>query len=221
MSELTWYTKFVASEKPPTSPGPNVTPGDSINKLLIKGVLIDTTENKNRWCIEEEDFTMIATDFVGKQIRTDHAEKVSQVLGVVTGTEVDEPHSEAKAEWDPATEFPHIHFSAEIASNDANIMIPVKQGYVNAVSPAIDARQLLCSSCRKPMYDKNIKTCKCSQGGVLLKNISARELSIVCSPAYDKTFIKVYGFAAAVDQSSLSEEKILAIVEDEILRRGL
>lgn len=221
MSELVWHTKFVASEKPPTSPGPNVAPGDSINKLMLKGVLIDTTENKNNWCIEEEDFDMIAKDFIGKQIRTDHGEKVSLVLGKVTSTEVDAPHSEAKEEWDPATEYPHIHFQAEIASNDANIMIPVKAGYVNAVSPAIDARSLLCSTCKKPMYSKNIKTCKCSGGGVLLKNISARELSIVCAPAYDGTVIKVYGFAAAIDHSSLSEDQILVIVEDEISKRGL
>jgi hypothetical protein len=69
------------------------------------------------------------------------------------------------------------------------------------------------------MVDKNIKRCRCKGGGVLLKEISARELSLVCSPAFDNTNIKVYGFAAAVDQSSLSEDKILAIVEDELSRR--
>ncbi len=220
MSEINWYAKFTASEKP-SEAGPSVSPDDKVNKLILKGVLVDTTENKNRWCVEEDDFAMLAKDFLGKQIRTDHAEKVSNVLGVVTGTEVDEPHTEAKAEWDPATPYPHIHFFAEIASNDANIIIPVKAGYVNAVSPAIDARTLLCSTCRKPMYDKNIKTCKCHEGGVLLKNISARELSIVCSPAYEGTVMKTYGFAAAVDNAFLSEDRILEIVEDEISRRRL
>jgi len=220
MTELKWYAKFTASEKPPES-GPNVAPGDSINKLILKGVLIDTTENKNNWSVEQEDFTMLAKDFIGKQVRTDHAEKVANVLGMVTETEVDDPHSEAKAEWDPATEFPHIHFVAEIASNDANIIIPEKAGYVNAVSPAVDARTLLCSSCKKPMIDKHIKSCNCEKGAVLLKDLSARELSIVCSPAYQGTVMKTYGFAAAFEAAYLNEDKILEIVEDEISKRGI
>lgn len=220
MTELKWVTKFTASEKiPETTEGTSLS--EQTNKLILKGVLIDTTENKNNWSVEEADFQMIAKDFVGKQIRTDHAEKVSNVLGVVTGTEVDEPHADAKAEWDPATPYPHIHFFGEISSTDANIMIPVKAGYVTHVSPAIDARSLLCSNCKKPMFDKHIKTCKCEQGAVLLKDISARELSIVCSPAYAGTVVKSYGFAAAVDNSFLSENKILEIVEDEISKRGI
>ena len=212
MSELTWYAKFIASESKSV--------GDA-TQLTLKGVLIDTTENKNRWTVEKEDFQMIAKDFLGKQLRTDHAEKVANVLGVVTETEVDDPHEEAKSEWDPATPYPHIHYVAEITTKDNNLLIPIKMGYVTHVSPAIDAKEILCSTCRKPMFDKNIKACKCKEGGVLLKNMSARELSIVVSPAYEGTVMKSYGFAAACDEAFLSEDKILEIVIDELSKRGL
>ncbi len=212
MSELTWYAKFTASDEKPV--------GDA-TQLTLKGVLIDTTENKNNWVVEKEDFQMLAKDFVGKQLRTDHAEKVANVLGVITQTEVDDPHEEAKAEWDPATPYPHIHYVAEVTSKDQNLIIPIKMGYVTHVSPAVDAREVLCAKCRKPMFDKHIKACKCTEGGVLLKNMSARELSIVVSPAYSGTVMKSYGFAAACDKEFLSEEQILSIVIDELSKRGL
>jgi len=212
MSELTWYAKFTASDEKPV--------GDA-TQLTLKGVLIDTTENKNNWVVEKEDFQMLAKDFVGKQLRTDHAEKVANVLGVITQTEVDDPHSEAKAEWDPATPYPHIHYVAEVTTKDNNLIIPIKMGYVTHVSPAVDAREILCAKCRKPMFDKNIKACKCTEGGVLLKNMSARELSIVVSPAYQGTVMKSYGFAAACDKEFLSEDQILTIVTDELSKRGL
>ncbi len=212
MSELTWYAKFTASDEKPV--------GDA-TQLTLKGVLIDTTENKNNWVVEKEDFQMLAKDFVGKQLRVDHAEKVANVLGVITQTEVDDPHAEAKAEWDPATPYPHIHYVAEVTTKDNNLIIPIKMGYVTHVSPAVDAREILCAHCRKVMFDKNIKTCKCKEGGVLLKNMSARELSIVVSPAYQGTVMKSYGFAAACDKEFLSEDKILEIVVDELNRRGL
>jgi hypothetical protein len=217
MNEITWISKFIASEK--QSDVINKPSDSGITKLIIRGNLIDNTVNKNGWCIEEEDYEFIAKDFINKQIRSDHQERVSSVIGKITSTEIDSPHSEDKSPSDPANSNPHIHFEAEISTSDNNILIPIKMGYVTGVSPAVDSRQLLCNECREQMVDKNIKRCRCKGGGVLLKEISARELSLVCSPAFDNTNIKVYGFAAAVDQSSLSEDKILAIVEDELSRR--
>ena len=200
MTELSWFTTFKASEVPST-PSENGTPSNK-NTFTLKGVLIDNTENKNSWKIEEEDFKHIAQDFIGKQVRTDHAEKVSNVLGKVISTEIDEPHTEAKSDWDPATPYPHIHFLAEVTSDDNSILIPVKMGYVSGVSPAVDAVTILCSECRQPMVHngyQHVQTCKCEHPTKLLKNISARELSIVCSPAYAGTVMKPYGFAAAID----------------------
>jgi flagellar biosynthesis GTPase FlhF len=49
------------------------------------------------------------------------------------------------------------------------------------------------------MKDKNTFNCNCPDGALLLKNLQARELSLVASPAYEKTVAKVYSFAASVN----------------------
>jgi len=192
MPEIKWQSRFVASDK-------DVIEG--MTRMVLKGVLIDTTENKNFWQVEAADFKQLAADFVGKQLRVDHGEHVNNVLGRVVETEVDGPHNEAKADWDPANPNPHIHYAAEIATKDNNLIVPIKMGFVDYVSPAVDARTLLCSTCRTPMKDKSTRGCECSEGSLLLKDLNARELSLVASPAYERTVAKVYSFAAAVDNS--------------------
>jgi len=194
---------------------------DGVSKILIKGILLDQTKNLNNWVVESEDFAMIAEEFVNKQIRSDHSEKIENVLGKIISTEVDSPHEETKESWDPATPYFHVHFVGEISSKNNEVIIPITQGYISRVSPAIDARSILCAECKKPMVDKNIKTCGCKESGVLLKDMIAREISLVCSPAYAGTVFKPYNFAAACDREFLSDDKILAIVEDELSKRKL
>ncbi len=174
---------------------------DGVSKFLIKGVLIDTTTNLNQWAVEAADFETLAKAFVGTQIRSDHSEKIENILGKITGTEIDEPHTEAKAAWDPPTPYKHLHFMGEISSKNSEVVIPIQSQYITHISPAIDARMLLCGNCRTPMMDKNRKACSCSEGGVLLKDLSAREVSLVCSPAYAGTVFKPYSFAASVDRT--------------------
>ncbi len=220
--ELKWFTKFTASELPPDESN-NISQKDNINKIILNGTLIDDTENKNRWKIEQSDMEQLAKDFVGVGVRLDHQEKVSSVVGKILSTSVDEPHSETKESWDQPNLHPHIHFRAEAIFNDSNVMIPIKMGYVNSVSPAVDSLKILCSECRAPMkYNgySHVKTCQCEGGTKLLKELSPREMSIVCSPAYQGTTFQTFGFAASVDNSFLSEEQVLSIVEDELTKRG-
>jgi hypothetical protein len=210
--KIEWNSKFVAAEA--------ATRG-GVKKIILKGVLIDTTENKNQWMVEAEDFESLSKNFIGKQIRVDHSERVSDVKGVITNTEVDGPHQEAKADWDPANQNEHIHYFGEIASTDDNVIIPLKMGYVSHVSPAVDAKTLLCSICKEPMIDRFVRSCKCEGGAILLKDISPRELSIVASPAYENTVMTPYGFGAACDAEFLTKDKILHIINDEMSKRGL
>jgi len=191
MTQIEWQSKFISDD-------PKVNEG--LTKMVLRGVLIDNTANKNNWLVEPEDFKQLASDFVGKQLRVDHSEHVSGILGRVVSTEIDSGHTEAKAEWDPSNPNPHVHYIAEIATKDDTLIIPIKMGFVNFVSPAVDARTLLCSACRTPMKDKTTRGCDCSEGSLLLKDLEARELSLVASPAYEKTVAKVYSFAAAVDK---------------------
>jgi len=220
--ELKWDTKFIASDV--LSQENNITTGGNAgaaNKLIIKGILLDNTLNKNSWCVEEEDFQAVAKSFIGCQIRVDHAEKVSNVIGKIISTEVDTPHETMKNDWDPINLNPHVHFVGEISTTDQNLLIPIREKYIDSISPAIDALEIRCSTCGEKMLDKNIKKCGCKEPGVLLKNMTAREMSLVCSPAFENTRMVVYGFAASVDREFLSDDKILAIVEDELFKRGI
>lgn len=212
MNEIKWDSNFKIN---------TVDSIDGVTKLILKGVLIDQTKNLNNWIVESEDFESLAKQFIGVQIRSDHSEKIENVLGKVISTEVDTPHSEAKEAWDPATEFIHLHFTAEIASKNSEVILPIQLGYISHISPAIDSRLILCSTCKKPMVDKNIKSCGCKDGGVLLKDMTAREISLVCSPAYAGTVFKPYNFAAACDKEFLSEDQILEIITDELIKRGV
>ena len=177
-----------------------VTTIEGVSKFLIKGILVDTTLNLNQWAVEATDFETLAQAFVGVQIRSDHSEKIENILGKITGTEIDEPHNEAKESWDPPTPYKHLHFIGEISSKNSEVIIPIQQQYITHISPAIDAKMILCGNCRTPMIDKNIRACSCTEGGILLKDLSAREVSLVCSPAYAGTVFKPYAFAASVDR---------------------
>jgi len=213
MAEIQWQSKFIAAEKKVE---------EGISKMIIRGVLIDTTENRNFWQIESADFKSLAIDFVGKQLRCDHGEKISNVLGKIISTEVDEGHDFEKNEWDPKNINDHIHYVAEIATADETLIVPIQKGFITHVSPAVDARTLLCGTCKTPMKDKNTRNCGCSEGSLLLKDLSARELSLVASPAYANTVAKVYSFSAAVDneikRNILNKGEIDMVNEDRIVR---
>lgn len=214
MTELKWKTGFRASEAPLISK-------DDIPKFVLKGILIDESENKNRWMVSKDDFGTLAKDFVGKQIRVDHGDKVSDVVGIITSTEVDAPHDQLNENWDPPNQFSHIHFAAEISTTDQSIIIPIRQGFVDHVSPTIDARALFCSKCGQNMVDKNMQSCNCKDTSILIKDMEARELSIVASPAYKNTSFVTYGFAASGEKVKIfMASEILDIIEDELKRRS-
>jgi len=197
MNEIKWQSSFITTDE--------LRDGET-TRLTLKGVLIDTTENKNGWCIEEEDFLQLAQSFIGKQLRTDHSENVDDVLGVVVSTEVDTPHDLAKAEWDPATKYTHIHYVANLASKNDNKLVPIKERFISSVSPGVDAWEILCGNCRQPMT-KTSKSCNCLHSPMLLKNFKARELSIVATPAYESTLMIPYSFSAAVDEKLNNVQK--------------
>lgn len=168
---------------------------DGVERVILRGVLIDNTVNENSWQILAEDLPDIAAQSVGIQLRLDHSEEVEKVKGKILFAVVDEPHSEAKADWDPAIDVPHIHFEAELVTNDQNVLIPVLQGYVDHVSIGADAENVYCSECGKPT--RPIKRCKCIAHDIL-SGIVVKEYSIITNPAYkNASFIP---FTAAVSK---------------------
>lgn len=196
---LNWNTKVKASMDDRM---------DGVQKIILRGVLIDNTVNENNWQILEKDLPDIAAQSVGIQLRVDHSENVRDVKGKILSAELDEPHDFDKTDWDPAIDVPHIHYEAELVTDDASVAIPVMQGYVDHVSIGADAEHVYCSECGKPT--RPIKRCTCN-GHDILEGIKVKEYSIITNPAYDNaSFIT---FTAAVDKH-LDEMKEGDILEN-------
>lgn len=205
MTMLKWNAHFNAS---------SIKNSDDLQTIILRGVLIDSTVNENGWQIEEEDLDNIATQSVGTQLRLDHSDDVTKVKGKILTTELDYPHAEAKEEWDPANENVHVHFSAEMITNDPNVIIPVTRGYVDHVSIGADAETVYCSVCGKPT--RPVKKCSCNSHDIL-KNIVVKEYSIITNPAYKSA--RFMSFAAAVDDY-LKEGDIIVKKEETKLDDG-
>lgn len=191
---LNWNTKIKASTE---------TRMDGVQRVILRGVLIDNTVNRNKWQILAEDLPDIAAQSVGTQLRLDHSDEVSKVKGKILSAEVDEPHDFDKADWDPAIDVPHVHFEAEFVTKDSNISIPVLNGYVNHVSIGAKAEHVYCSECGKPT--RPVKVCTCNSHDIL-KDIRVEEYSIITNPAYENAGFMT--FTAAVDKhlEQLKEE---------------
>lgn len=195
---LNWNTKVKASSSDRM---------DGVQKIILRGVLIDNTVNENNWQILEKDLPDIAAQSVGTQLRVDHSENVRDVKGKILSAELDEPHDFDKTDWDPAIDVPHIHYEAELVTDDASVAIPVMQGYVDHVSIGADADHVYCSECGKPT--RPIKRCNCN-GHDILEGIKVKEYSIITNPAYDNASFVT--FTAAVNKH-LNEMKQGDILE--------
>jgi len=186
---------------------------DELNIIMLQGVLIDSTVNSNGWQIQDEDLADIAKQSVGAQLRLDHSADVQKVKGQILEAEIDHPHSEDKGPHDPANEHMHIHFKAEVVTDDPTLIIPISRGYVNRVSIGADAKTVFCAQCGKPTRPKKICNCKSHE---ILKDIIVREYSIVTTPAYESAVFTP--FAAAIDKfledDIMSEEKESTTISD-------
>ena len=186
---------------------------DDLQIIMLQGVLIDSTVNSNGWQIQDEDLEDIAKQSIGAQLRLDHSADVQKVKGQILEAEIDKPHSEDKGPHDPANENMHIHFKAEVVTDDPTLIIPITRGYVNRVSIGADAKTVFCAQCGKPTRPKKICNCKSHE---ILKDIIVREYSIVTTPAYESAVFTP--FSAAIDKflegDTISEEKESTTISD-------
>ena len=158
---------------------------DGLKRIVLRGVCLDSSVNKNNWQVPEDELEGVAERSIGSQIRLDHSGLIRDVKGKILSTEIDEPHENDKETWDKSNKFKHVHYVAELISNDANILIPILQGYVDHVSIGVDSKNVFCSTCGEPTRPG--KSCDCKDAWEVVKNARVNEYSIVCSPAYENT----------------------------------
>ncbi|MGB8780557.1 MAG: hypothetical protein WCD81_07910 [Candidatus Bathyarchaeia archaeon] len=158
-------------------------------KLLnIEGLAIDTSVNANKWQVPEEDLDFFVSTLISAQLRIDHAESAMAVIG-----RVPESKRIGNTAW----------FRAEIG--DLPIIEKVLRGYLTHVSVQVDSDQVECSKCMKPTRKEGMLVHLCPGAWEIVHKPKVRELSIVASPAYEKTVFAPVGFAAAMNESQKIE----------------
>jgi hypothetical protein len=157
-------------------------------KLDIAGVAIDSSVNANKWQIPEEDLDFVAAGLPGVQLRTDHSEAVSNIIGKVDG-------AQRKGQ--------QVLFQAEIG--DVPLIEKILRDYVNHVSIQIDSDDVECSKCKKPTRVDGALVHLCPGAWEVIHKPKVRELSIVASPAYKDAAFKPAGFGAAMDENQTAE----------------
>jgi hypothetical protein len=154
-------------------------------KLLnIEGEAVDTSVNANKWQIPAQDLDYFASTLIGAQLRIDHAESAMAVIGKV-------PEAHHKGDT--------VSFRAEIG--DLPIIEKVLRGYLTHVSVQVDSDQVECSKCLKPTRKEGMLIHLCPGAWEIVHKPKVRELSIVASPAYEKTTFAPVGFAAGMTES--------------------
>jgi len=154
----------------------------------IEGIAIDTSVNSNKWQVPEEDIDFFVATLINSQLRIDHAESALAVIG-----RVPEGKRIGNTAW----------FRAEIG--DLPIIEKVLRGYLTHVSVQVDSDDVECSKCKRPTRKEGMLVHLCPGAWEIVHKPKVRELSIVASPAYQKTEFKPVGFAAAMNESQKIE----------------
>jgi hypothetical protein len=154
--------------------------------VVIEGVAIDTSVNKNKWQVPKEDLEYIVETLKGAQLRVDHAESALMVVGKVVDASLDGDR---------------VLFRAEVG--DERLIDKIIRGYVTHVSIQVDSDEVECSKCKRPTRKEGRLIHLCPGAWEVVRKPKVRELSIVASPAYENTSFQPLGFYAAYERGSM------------------
>ena len=144
---------------------------DDLRKTgIIEGQAIDTSVNKNRWQVPEEDLDYFASTLQEAQVRINHGEKVEAVKGIVT---------KSKRLGDV------VFFEAEV-SGDPVLLTQIEKKYLRMVSPKVVSDEIICSLCGGHTRDDNmVMVHLCAGAYEIVHKPRCVELSIVAEGAYE------------------------------------
>ena len=160
---------------------------DDLRKTgIIEGQAIDSSVNKNRWQVPDEDLDYFASTLREAQIRINHGESVENVKGLVTKT---------KRLGNT------VFFEAEV-SGDPVLLTQIEKKYLRMVSPKVVSDNIVCSLCQGKTRDGNMMMIHlCAGAWEIVHQPRCVELSIVAEGAYENNTFRLKGFAAAMDES--------------------
>jgi len=170
-------------------------------RLPIKAVLVDTTVNRNKWRVPEEEIDNIINQVrAGIPIKLNHSkDEVRDIVGKFDG-----------AEKDKDGDITQVISSGFL--NDRAIAKKVWDGTARKVSIDGLARKHLCRECNASMLGR--KVCKCGNDEKDVTEWDVKEGSIVDEPAYENTEILPFQFSAALDKKY--NEQIVSPDNDEL-----
>ncbi len=194
LNNIVWKSKIKAQVL--DSPEDIKSAFPNIKRISISGMAIDDSVNANEWALDKKEMASVAEQLIGKQLTINHDTNVESVIGKIITAKANEKD---------------VEFSAEIISENSNVLIPIISGMVDSVSIEADAESS-CSLCGKA-YISGMKPCKCAKEHQVIKNVKVERLSVVANPAYANTKFIPISFAAAIDEkikevSNLAEPKI-------------
>lgn len=173
--------------------------------ISITGTAIDDTINANEWSLSKDELPEVAQQLIGKQLTINHSPNIEDVMGKITDTKTFDNH---------------VDFTAEIMTEDSNVLVPILSGNVDSVSIEADAESS-CSVCGKN-YIGSLKPCRCSESHPVIRNVKVERLSIVANPAYKNTKFVPVNFAAAIknklnegDEFSMEKTNTVKVAEEE------
>ena len=160
---------------------------DDLRKTaIIEGQAIDSSVNKNRWQVPDEDLDYFASTLQKASIRINHSEKVEAVKGKVTKTK---------------RLGGIVFFEAEV-SGDPVLLTQIEKNYVCMVSPKVVSEEIVCSLCNGRTRDDNmVMVHLCAGAYEIVHKPRCVELSIVAEGAYENNLFHLKGFAASMDES--------------------
>jgi hypothetical protein len=160
---------------------------DDLRKTgIIEGQAIDSSVNKNRWQVPDEDLDYFCSTLQNAQLRINHGDRVEDVKGVVF-----------KTKRNGNT----VNFEADV-SGDPVLLTQIEKKYLHMVSPKVISDDIVCSLCQGKTRDANMQMIHlCSGAWEIVHKPRCLELSIVAEGAYENNNFHLKGFAAAMDES--------------------
>ena len=160
---------------------------DDLRKTgIIEGQAIDSSVNKNRWQVPDQDLDYFCSSLAKAQVRINHGTSTETVKGQVTKT---------KRVGD------QVFFEAEV-SGDPVLLTQIEKKYLHMVSPKVVSDNIVCSLCQGKTRDTDMVMIHlCAGAWEIVHQPRCVELSIVAEGAYENNNFHLKGFAAAMDES--------------------
>lgn len=189
-SDYQFYNRFQA--------GPPSDAGD----IPLTGTFLDFEATSNGWYIDPAEEQNLVSDQGRVTFRVAHSKEPERVIGEYKRFWAAEDDGCVDAYGKPLGR--HVDFEATTNPADPQLRINIMKGWVNDISPGLDA-EVFCSKCNEPWgldaNNKLVKSCEHQDALGVLRNITKKEGSMVTEPAFEgRTQFRMPTFAMTMNR---------------------